>query len=445
MVALLLLPLLICGAAALPAGLEQKLQAIAKAEAAKYNCSISLAVRSSEDVVMVADGIVNFKRNTRAKVTDKYAWGSCTKMHTAASIMKLVSKGVFTLDHTIGSLVDDVLGKMRRANPGQNFSRVEDLWGANITGTTLRQLLSMQAGVPDFDTATPNPSGLNTDPLRAKLYKIPGHLDTPSELMSVPWVANHWVDCRRHYGATQFCYSSTNFMLLGFVLAQYAKLADWKKLDQTSILPNYLKDEIVFAKVGTPVSYGSARGYDRTTYNMAKGVHNDHDNGDVKGVFAGWTASNLVASAAAMANMTWEIYSAYSFAPKEFIDQMIPPKPSLMRPFSLYGLGTFNLGFQTGQKGDYGKAYGHLGATYGYQSISGYFPALNITLAIATNIETDDQVQPSDTFCLAYNAIAGAMLNQNITCTFSAHGYYGGTCKCTQIKAPSTKTVPLLV
>lgn len=95
----------------------------------------------------------------------------------------------------------------------------------------------------------------------------------------------------------------------------------------------------------------------------------------------------------------------------------------------------------TGQKGEYGTGYGHLGATYGYQSVSGYFPALNITLAVATNMETDEQVQPSDTICFAYNAIAGAMLGQNITCTFQMKGYYGGVCKCDAIKAPFRESV----
>lgn len=440
---------LVAAAAALPSGLENTLQAIVKEKAAKYNCSISIAVRSSDDVVTVAGGIADFETKVQAKVTDKYAWGSCTKMHTAASIMNLISKGAFTLDHTIGSLVDDVLGKMQKANPGQNFSSVEDLWGANITDVTIRQLLSMKAGVPDFDTATPSrtPGGLNTDSLRALLYKTPNRSDSPTQLMSVPWVAKTWTDCTARHGF-QFCYSSTNFMLLGFVLAQYGKLSDWKDLDQSQFLPDYLKSEIVFAKDGTPVSYGSARGYDRTSYNMPKGEYNDHDNGDVKGVFAGWTASNVVSSAMAMANLTWEIYSAHTLAPKEFIDQMIPAKPSLFHPFSIYGLGTFNLDMETGQKGTYGTGYGHLGATYGYQSISGYFPGLNISMSLATSIETDNQVQPSDAFCFAYNAIASAMLNQNITCQFSSSGYYGGACKCTPIKAletMNTETHTLLV
>lgn len=425
---------------AFPSGLEKKLQSVAESEAAKYKCSISIAARSADSTVEVAAGTVDFKTKAQAKVTDKYAWGSCTKMHTAASIMNLVSKGVIKLDDTISSLVDDVLGKFKAANPSQSFSRVEDLWGGNITSVTIRQLLSMKDGVPDFDTATPSRTGQNTDPLRAQLYKEPNVMATPTELMSVPWVEGQWTEPRSK--SFDFRYSSTNFMLLGLVLAQHAhNVSVWTELDQSKLLPDYLKGEIVFAKDGTPVSYGSARGYDRTSYNMPKGTYNDHDNGDIKGVFAGWTASNIVASAMAVANMTWEIYAAYSFAPKEFTDQMIPPKPTLMHPYSIYGLGTFNLGGTTGHKDAYGYGYGHLGATYGYQSISGYFPKLNITLAIATNIETDNQVQPSDTICFAYNAIAGAMLGKNISCTFQAGGYYGGACKCDSIDDASQPVI----
>jgi CubicO group peptidase (beta-lactamase class C family) len=426
--------------AAWPSDLQQKLQAVAKMESEKYNCSISIAVRSSDDFLAVADGVADFSNQAQAKVTDKYAWGSCTKMHTAVSIMNLISKGAFTLDHTVASLVDDVVGKMHQADPSQKFSKVEDLWGVNITQVTVRELLGMQSGVPDFDTATPNPRGVNTDPLRAELYKTPDRSDTPAELMSEPWVANHWVDCKAgHMGppGVKFCYSSTGFMLLGLILAQHHQVSDWKDFDQSEYLPDYLKSQVVFARNGTPVSYGSVRGYDRTSYNMPSKTYNDHDNGDVKGVFAGWTASNIVSTPSAMANLTWEIYSAYSLAPKEFVDQMAPPKRSLRHPFSIYGLGTFNLNMETGQQGEYARGYGHLGATYGYQSISGYFPALNITVAIGTNIETDNQVQPSDAFCQAYNTVAGAMLNQTITCTFKQSGYYGGACKCTAIQLPA--------
>lgn len=417
-----------------PEDLAEKLKTIAKMEAAKYNCSISIAARSSDDIVAVADGITDFKAKTTAKVTDKYAWGSCTKMHTAASIMNLVSKGLFSLDDTVSSLVDDVLKNFSRVNPKQNFSTLEEIWGDHITHVTIRQLLGMTDGVPDFDTATPMPGRTSLDPLRADLYQTPDHLNGPTELMTVPWVRNTWVNCHsRFHVPPGFCYSSTNYILLGLVLSRFAQVSDWMELDQAKSLPTYLQDEIAFAKDGSPSSLGVVPGYDRTSYNMPRGVHNDHDNGHVKGVFAGWTASNLVTSAPAMANLTWEIYAAHTFAPKQLIEEMVPPKTTVHHPLVIYGLGTFSLNMFTGQRGDYGVAYGHLGATYGYQSLAAYFPALNITLAVGTNIETDDQVQPADTLCYAYNAIAGSMLNTNISCTFSERGYYGGICKCTQI------------
>merc|ERR1712224_721355 len=114
-----------------------------------------------------------------------------------------------------------------------------------------------------------------------------------------------------------------------------------------------------------------------------------------------------------------------SIAPRKFMQEMIPSGTREM-----YGLGTFNLGFTTGHRDEYGKAYGHLGATYGYQSLAGFFPAINASMSIATNIETDHQSQPMDAFCDAYNAVVGLLLNTSFTCKFESTGYFGG-CKCT--------------
>ena len=74
------------------------------------------------------------------------------------------------------------------------------------------------------------------------------------------------------------------------------------------------------------------------------------------------------------------------------------------------------------------------GATYGFQSQLVYFPQLQAVLAVATNIETDTQTQPKDVLCFAYNAVAGLLLGQQITCTFSKSSYYGSGCNCTQIQ-----------
>lgn len=76
-------------------------------------------------------------------------------------------------------------------------------------------------------------------------------------------------------------------------------------------------------------------------------------------------------------------------------------------------------------------AYGHLGATYGYDSIFGYNPTLDTGISIASNIETPDQLQPSDAFCGVYNRVKNFMLKETVeTCKYETSGFYGGKCTC---------------
>merc|ERR1712113_1180621 len=99
-------------------------------------------------------------------------------------------------------------------------------------------------------------------------------------------------------------------------------------------------------------------------------------------------------------------------------------------------MSTFNLGSrgETGQTGEYAVAYGHLGATYGFQSQLVYFPKLNFAMAVATNMESDSQTQPKDVLCFAYNAAAAVLLDMEIKCTFSEGSYYESGCKCNHIE-----------
>ncbi|CAE7186739.1 unnamed protein product [Symbiodinium pilosum] len=135
----------VCGALA-PQALQSALAEVAKKKSAEYNCSISIAVRTSEGSAQAAAGITNFEAGQKALATDLYPWGSVTKMFTAASIMKLVAAGAFRLDDEIAPLVDTVLKKMAAKDPKQNFTSVEELWGANAAKTTLRELLGMTTG-----------------------------------------------------------------------------------------------------------------------------------------------------------------------------------------------------------------------------------------------------------------------------------------------------------
>jgi len=112
---------------------------------------------------------------------------------------------------------------------------------------------------------------------------------------------------------------------------------------------------------------------------------------------------------------------AYKLLSKPLVDRMYAESR-----LTGYGISTFNLTRLT----PHDVAYGHLGATYGFQSVVAYVPSLELGVAIGTNIETDHQSQPSETFCRVYNTVKALVLGKQVpTCTFTP-GYYHSGCKC---------------
>merc|ERR1740138_1865908 len=121
--------------------------------------------------------------------------------------------------------------------PGMNFSTVSDLWGPQVDNVTIRDLLHMESGIPDFDTAVPSRHGKPVDPFRATVYAHPAHDYAEPELMSLPWVAT-----KRLMNITpgSMQYSSTNFGLLGLVLSHKAGVADYRDFNQSAFIPDAL-------------------------------------------------------------------------------------------------------------------------------------------------------------------------------------------------------------
>jgi hypothetical protein len=99
-----------------------------------------------------------------------------------------------------------------------------------------------------------------------------------------------------------------------------------------------------------------------------------------------------------------------------------------------YGLATFDMS----QYGYPTAAYGHLGATYGYQSLIIYYPDLKAGISVASNLETDLQAQPSDVLCFAYSAIKSLLDGTPAEqCIFEQTSYTSSSCKCYPAGAPT--------
>jgi len=411
--------------------LQARLQAIADSKAAQYECEISIAVETGSGLSVSA-----------STVGGAFVWGSVTKLATGAALMQMVGFGKLTLDGPVAPHIDGAL-----ANLG--LGSLASLFGAAAGRVTLRHLLGMKSGIPDYDTAKPFPLP-PTDPFRASVYAHPSDEYPPEVLLNLTWVRRGALDFPP---GERFSYSSTNFVLAGLLLASLKGARRWDEYDQKDLLsplPLHRRRQYAglrFATHGTPASVGAVRGYDRTNYNGANhSARPGRKVGSVAGVFGGWTASDLVAPASDVARLAYDLFGASGprlLAP-ELVAEMVPGAsrqgsaavpPSPEMPPAIYGLATFNLSMMglTGQSplGPYARAYGHLGATYGYDSIVGYFPGIDVAISVASSIETDVQTQPSDALCFAYNAVLAAARGlPEPACSFSKHSYFGGSCNC---------------
>ncbi len=403
--------------------LDAALQDIAAAESAKYNCSISIAYRGRGRSGAVISGASDFATGRKAELSDKFVWGSITKVLTGASVMRLVQEGVLELNQTIPSLVESIMAKMAAAEPSKGYSaRLSEYWGKEVDKVTVRDLLGMMSGIPDFDTAKPD-GKYPTDSFRQTVYDNPEHMFSPLEIFSLDWVKKGEL---KFPPGERTSYSSTNFMLLGLILAQHAGADSWDQFNQLVAVPEKVRgslSNLSFGVLDPPSALTPMHGYDRTNYNnqtSARDVYN------VKGVFSGWTASDVCATTAEVAELAYSVYGPENlFLSKDYSDLMIPTGP-------FYGLATFNLSRATGKEGPDGRCYGHLGATYGYDSILAYHPTIETAIAVGTSLETTHQTQPSDTLCGAFNTVFNHARGLNAPkCEYIPSGYYGGECKCT--------------
>jgi CubicO group peptidase (beta-lactamase class C family) len=225
-------------------------------------------------------------------------------------------------------------------------------------------------------------------------------------------------------------YSSTNFMLLGLILAELTGFPSWENYTQLHGMPASFTSavpDLAFGVAGAPEDYTPVRGYDLTSYNGHNPL-SPLDIANVDGVFSGWTASDLVGPPRDVAQLLYGIYGPDSaLLPADLQAFMVPQSNE-----SFYGFATFNLSSRTGLRQPEGAAYGHLGATYGYQSIGAYFPGTEFALAVATNLETNHQSQPAMALCKAFNMVREFQAGRPIpTCTYNSAGYYSGGCNCT--------------
>jgi len=286
--------------------LQQALQQILAEKAAHYNCSMQMAYHDNKTAYSMASGQSNRKSARNTTVDDRFVWGSVTKVMTGSSVLRLGDLGEINLEGSIVPLIDPFISKSM-----PSLKALEYLFGQEVADVTVRDLLGMTSGIPDFDTANPWPKDAPVDPFRATVYANPDKVYGPEELLSMPWVKTGKLNFTpgtcdwKKYGN---CYSSTNFVLLGLILAQHSGAESWNEFEQLSIMPKSVQKELShtrFAKRKPASEFTQVHGYDLTNYNNRSKIE---DVFNVTGVFAGWSASDLTAPASDVAALVYEVY-----------------------------------------------------------------------------------------------------------------------------------------
>jgi D-alanyl-D-alanine carboxypeptidase len=402
------------------------LQKLVDAIADKYKSSVVLGMTSASLHLSLAGGVVDRRTKAKAQPQDEYLWGSITKTMTGAAILRLLSEGkIKSLDDPVHLYVDPVLSRANYPYLSLFSLFQTDVWAIppppgfqfNASEITIRHLLSMRSGIRDSDTAA----------FRHTQYTHPNVDFSPLDLLDIshgPLMFKPGGPVPSHGGHhphmhMNFNYCSINFVLLGLVLAHFSGSKTWAEYDQSSILPRSTHGSVRFPQSGPCSQYTNVHGYDEAS---------NYAPFDVSPIscLAGWTAGNVVMPVQAAANWTYSLYATEEVLPSKYVAMMVPGPHQ-----EIYGLATFNFSGRYAN-GTEGRAWGHLGDTYGFTSIIAYFPNISMGLAVATNVEGSEQTAPREVLCVVYNRLLDWVRGRSEarTCRYIHVSFYLSGCQC---------------
>ncbi|CAJ1398374.1 unnamed protein product [Effrenium voratum] len=395
--------------------LKAALERVADQMRDKYDMSLAAAFYSKSLNFSVASGYTDaglgLGNKTRpAQADDLYVWGSTTKMLTAPAVLQLVEKNQVKLTDPIALHIDPILLVL-------NGTRLESYFGSAIHKVQIQHLLHMTSGIQDYD---------------GEAFSTAQFANRSKAFGPIEIVSNYVSPELQFPPGQQQAYCSTNYILLGLVLAthyhQPTKSWAWQSYDQSTVIPAALRNAFqnsLFVKEGPCSHFTPVHGF-MEFYPSAKLPKQDV--WDVS-CLGGWTAGNYLGSVADVARFTYELYNTkepqiVSAQSQAHLTNFTTQAGS---PFKFYGMGTFNLAWSIGST----DAYGHVGDTYGYQSQTTYIPEDDFVITVATNVETTKQAQPADFTCHAYHEIKAVLTGKpKPHCVFVVPQRFIGKCMC---------------
>lgn len=296
--------------------------------------------------------------------TDPFAMGSTTKMYTAAAILRLVDAGEIGLDDKATPLFDELWTKLN------NGASIVESLGPQIKEVTVRHLLNMQSGIPDFDNSAS----------RAYQFGHPNEDLGPVKELSFLKKGQSFV-CPP---GTCASYSSSNYELLGLILAQQAGAQSWDEYKQATGLPKDVLAQMPntnFAVHGPCSKYTNVHGYSAEKFPPV----------DVYDVSCtnGWACGNVVSNAGDAAVFVRALLGQGERVVKTATQQEMLKLSPLSKGWMVglpYGLGLMDV--SRFMKLEPRTLVGHGGETYGFNAQTGYSKEYDFGLSVVANTES---------------------------------------------------------
>jgi CubicO group peptidase (beta-lactamase class C family) len=311
-------------------------QAILTDMAAFNGAGISATVMSTDGTWSGATGSADGVRDVR--VDSQFGIASITKSVIAAQVMQLVEAGELSLD-----------------DPASDYLPAELDFDSN--GATIRQLLSMYSGLPDW----------YSDEMEVRVATHRRHSWTTDEVLAL-------IGPERAPVGESFEYADTNYNLLGLVIEHVTgrPLVDVLRhgvlrVDGTERLV-YQPDEAPTAAMAMP------DGESRAALHEGGGYLPSLSDASSAGP-AGAIASDSISLA-----RWWRAFCAGELVSEASLTEMW----TYVDGPTGYGLGLFN------PADPYGVAVGHVGSNFGYVSWAGCLPEVGAVVVVLSNREFDD-------------------------------------------------------
>lgn len=312
------------------------------------NTAAVLEVVTPDGRWAVAQGVVDQATQSRKVIpTDRFRIASTSKLFVAVVALQLVQEGILELDGLIAKWLPSAVA--------------EGL--ANANKVTLRHLLQMRSGVPDY----------LDDDFMAAVWDEPNRSRPYSPVEALEYAYGKRATAK---AGAKFTYCNSNYLLVQLVLEKSTGQPLHRLVRQRILEPLGLKN--IYSQLHESLPEGFVHGY-------ADFPDDDEMNYDVTEVNdgAGLGDGALVSNSADLIRFYQALFQEGRLLKETSLEQLLDFRETGEGDDS-YGLGIY------AYESDWGTAYTHDGSVLGFVSVALYLPDYEMTMAILCAHEAGD-------------------------------------------------------